>query len=207
MVIAIILKENDSPAKHEQRRQQQQQHSKTDDTTYDYGSAGADILAGLDSSSSSPVAVATTKASSLPTLGLDGGVTDTTLGIGDTAAPPAAVSTESALEALRRPGVMAKALRMLSVDELLGDVPLVCAAWRKASVYAFAEVASDMTAGAQDKSAAAAGGRALRGRRAGRGKAAARAPSRSVWSEEKLVGTFPWGGFLSEGACKQVHHG
>ncbi|CAN0087479.1 unnamed protein product, partial [Ectocarpus fasciculatus] len=38
-----------------------------------------------------------------------------------------------------------------------------------------------------------------------KGKAAARAASRSVWSEEKLVETFPWGGFLSEGACKQVH--
>ncbi|CBN78046.2 conserved unknown protein (Partial), partial [Ectocarpus siliculosus] len=198
--------ENDSPAKHERQQQQQQRPSKTDDTSYDSGSAGADILAGLDSSSSSPVAIATTKASSLPTLGLDcGGVADTVLRIGDTTGPPAVVSTESALEALRRPGVMAKALRMLSVDELLGDVPLVCAAWRKASVYAFAEVASDMTAGAEDKGRAAGGGRALRGRRAGKVKAPAPVASRSVWSEEKLVGTFPWGGFLSEGACKQVH--
>lgn len=105
---------------------------------------------------------------------------------------------------------------MLSVDELLGHVPLVCAAWRKSAVYAFAEVASDIGGG--DSGAAAApvavgpGGRALRGR-AARGKgvaaaaAAAPAPSRSVWSEEKLVGTFPWGGFLSEGACKQVRGG
>ncbi|CAN0482685.1 unnamed protein product, partial [Ectocarpus sp. 12 AP-2014] len=197
--------ENDSPAKHDRQQQQQQQQerpSKTDDTSYDSGSAGADILAGLDSSSSSPLAIATTKASSFPTLGLDcGGVADTVPTIGDTASPPAVVSTESALEALRRPGVMAKALRMLSVDELLGDLPLVCAAWRKASVYAFAEVASDMRAGAEDKGEAAAGGRALRGRRAGRVKAPAPAASRSVWSEEKLVGTFPWGGFLSEGAC------
>lgn len=132
------------------------------------------------------------------------------------AAPAPAVS---ALEALQRPGVMAKALRMLSVDELLGDVPLVCAAWRKAAVYAFAEVASDMsvrdTTNNSNNTAApaGAGGRALRGRVA-KGKAvavaaaaavAARgAPSRDVWSVEKLMATFPWGGFLSEGACKQV---
>lgn len=124
------------------------------------------------------------------------------------AVPPPALS---ALEALQRPGVMAKALRMLSVDELLGDVPLVCAAWRKAAVYAFAEVASDMTVRditAAPAVAAGTGGRALRGRVA-KGKAAVAAaargdPSRDVWSVEKLTATFPWGGFLSEGACKQV---
>lgn len=106
---------------------------------------------------------------------------------------------------------------MLSVDDLLGDVPLVCAAWRKAAVYAFAEVASDMSGGdkAVDDEAAVSAtlvtGRAPRGRRekAAAAKAAAvkRGSSRSVWSEEKLLGTFPWGGFLSEGACKQVRFG
>ncbi|CAM9154423.1 unnamed protein product, partial [Scytosiphon promiscuus] len=137
---------------------------------------------------------------------------------------PALQQVEGALEALRRPGVMAKALRMLSVDELLGDVPLVCGAWRKAAVYAFAEVASDMSAGDKGAAGAAASaattvasGRAPRGRREKAAAAAAaaaaataaaaaeRGSSRTVWSEEKLLETFPWGGFLSEGACKQVH--
>lgn len=49
---------------------------------------------------------------------------------------------DSMLDALRLNEVMAKALCMLSVDELLGEVPVVSQAWRKAAILAFAEVAS-----------------------------------------------------------------
>lgn len=101
---------------------------------------------------------------------------------------------EKTLEALRRQGVMAKVMCMLSVDDLMCEVPLVCTAWRKAAILAYAEVASDM--GRQDAGAVGLGdalGDTVEA-------------SQSVWSSQKLVDVFPWGSFLSEGACKQVNY-
>eukprot|EP00903_Cladosiphon_okamuranus_P011726 g11026.t3 len=193
-----------------------------------------DSLLGLDSAVASPMMTTTSSSPTAAGMENSGGIDIHPRADLDSAAEAAAVAGAcavvravavrppalSALEALQRPGVMAKALRMLSVNELLGDVPLVCSAWRKAAVYAFAEVASDMSVRDTDEkestaAPAATVGRALRGRVV-RGKAAAvavpaagttarGAPSRDVWSVEKLMATFPWGGFLSEGACKQVH--
>lgn len=100
---------------------------------------------------------------------------------------------EKTLEALRRQGVMTKVMCMLSVNDLMWEVPLVCTAWRKAAILAYAEVASDM--GRQD-----AGSVSLEG-----ALGDAVETGQSVWSLEKLVEVFPWGSFLSEGACKQVN--
>lgn len=161
-------------------------------------------------------------------LGLGVDNVTTAAAAGTVAHAPSSVSSA----VLRRPAVVAKALCMLSADELLGEAPLVCAVWRKAAVFAFAEVASDMGGGEGEEGGGeggggeslppppdvvgsgggGGGGRALRSRPA-RGKrneavvaavVVAPPPPRDVWSLEKLVGTFSWGGFLSEGACKQV---
>lgn len=129
------------------------------------------------------------------------------------AAPSAPVGT---LEGLRRHAAMVQALCLLSAEELLGEAPLVCSAWRKASVLAFAEVASEINQEGEEPGAGASrgggSGRELRwlpdSGKGGKGAAAAAAASaissRSVWPLRKLVTMFPWGGFLSEGGSKQV---
>lgn len=101
---------------------------------------------------------------------------------------------EKTLEALRRQGVMTKVMCMLSANDLMWEVPFVCTAWRKAAILAYAQVASDM--GRQDTGPVGLGdalGDAVEN-------------SQSVWSLQKLVDVFPWGSFLSEGACKQVNY-
>lgn len=92
------------------------------------------------------------------------GISATTSGVQDVATPKATHSAAttssvsmtvpigsgrsvSALEALRKHGVMSKVLCTLSVEELLGETPAVCRAWRKAATLAFAEVASRMEDG------------------------------------------------------------
>lgn len=52
--------------------------------------------------------------------------------------------SSSASEAIKRPGVTAKCLSMLCVEELLGETGVVCRSWRKATILAFAEVASSI---------------------------------------------------------------
>lgn len=70
-----------------------------------------------------------------------GGVVSTSVRMG--------VGMLSSTEALRRHGAVAKALCMLSVEELLGEVPVVCRAWCKAASLAFSEVASAMSVGVE----------------------------------------------------------
>lgn len=43
--------------------------------------------------------------------------------------------------------VVARVLYMLPLQELSGEAPLVCRAWRKAATIAFAEVASGLAGG------------------------------------------------------------
>lgn len=50
----------------------------------------------------------------------------------------------SPVEALQRQGAVAKALSMLSAEELLGETAVVCRGWMKAASLAFAEVASQL---------------------------------------------------------------
>lgn len=123
-------------------------------------------------------------------------------------------SSGGAREALRR-GVLARALRLLSLGELQGEAPLVCVAWRKAAVIAFAEAASDMGSGdgegvlPKEESSGGCGRGDIERERAvgGEEDAAGGGSVCGGWRMEKLVTTFPWGGFLSEGACKKVRIG
>lgn len=113
----------------------------------------------------------------------------------------------NSLEALRLPGVIAKALCMLSVDELLGETPLVCMAWRKAAIMAFAEVASDLGGGSGSDGEVDSSEKAVRSQPARENRAMTDgSSSRGVWPLERLLTNFPWGSFLSEGACKQVRN-